>query len=192
MYKRRRLNSSTNTTFSTILSTTPANILPLPASSCKTCHRTLRSVNVATTCPRCKAVVCTICSRTCTEYTHTPSYPPTPALTRSPSPSPTSVAPSPFTQTTNHEHTPLAGRRRKFSSNLTLKVYSEGGRGMRLEDRNTEERTNMCLDDFSLDERARDSSTSTILGCGLTVCRDCCIESIQSEGTLCLDCYARV
>ncbi|KAH7917843.1 hypothetical protein BV22DRAFT_1200189 [Leucogyrophana mollusca] len=152
MYKRRKLSSH------------PPSVPPPPPTpalpsttppACKSCHRALalRATNPPVSCQRCSAVSCTVCSRTCTEYTRTPSNPPTPALTRSPSPA--ILAP-----TTNQHRPPQTGRRRKLAV------------------KDPQEHSGVLLE------------LATVQGCGRTICRDCCVESVHSDGTLCVDCYA--
>ncbi|KAG5340346.1 hypothetical protein C0989_002075 [Termitomyces sp. Mn162] len=55
--------------------------------SCVSCHRALKAAQgLLVICARCSALTCAICSRTCTACPS--SMPPTPYLTRSPTPEP--------------------------------------------------------------------------------------------------------
>lgn len=37
-----------------------------------------------------------------------------------------------------------------------------------------------------------DDGALLVPGCGRPICRTCCVESVQNDGTLCADCYAVV
>ncbi|KAH7886738.1 hypothetical protein F5I97DRAFT_1043337 [Phlebopus sp. FC_14] len=164
--------------------------------SCSTCHRSLSSAmrpttNVPTVCSRCSALTCAICSRICSSYTRHLSFPPTPALTRSSSPSP-------------HAHTPDS-----YSSSFSLK---RAALGLSLSTMNRDvsaiasvKRKKAPVDkeeamiewesgDQPIDtcyERADGYSTSVLIfGCRRVICRACSIESVANDGTLCMDCYA--
>ncbi|KAK2465016.1 hypothetical protein APHAL10511_003092 [Amanita phalloides] len=138
--------------------------------SCKSCHRLLTVIQGQLLfCSRCSAPTCTICSRTCTA--RAPSQPPTPHLTWSPSPSPPqspyqpdpdpgAVADPPYVIPKTSQ---VMGKRRKASDDDLVEQISKSD----------------CSDeDYGIGP-----------GCGRTVCRDCCIENIQSNTISCYDCY---
>ncbi|KAF9236775.1 hypothetical protein BU15DRAFT_49599 [Melanogaster broomeanus] len=193
--KRRRLNhtcssSSIDPGFQPGKALTDnSNILPNHGNSklsCSTCHRALSTVmrpgaGIPLECSRCSAPTCTICARTCTSYTRPSSFPPTPALTRSPSPS-------------SHPDTPLSGSHKRaalglsFSTmncdtSLTLapalvkrkKAPIDKDEG----DANGDLPSRVLTDDSGSCEGVEDGSASLLIaGCGRVVCRACCIESV--------------
>ncbi|KAI6144192.1 hypothetical protein BKA82DRAFT_4168398 [Pisolithus tinctorius] len=167
--------------------------------SCSTCHRALPTVRPdgsAMVCSRCLEPTCNICSRTCTSYTRPSSFPPTPALTRSPTPStsygispsnscfasPRRAALTPGWSAVNCENTAttIPSVKRKKAPNDP----DHGDIGITSCHRQS---------DNPLCEVIDDSTVSVVVpGCGRSICRTCCVESVANDGTLCMDCYALV
>ncbi|KAG6895656.1 hypothetical protein C0992_000177 [Termitomyces sp. T32_za158] len=117
--------------------------VPAAISSCISCHRTLKATHL--TCARCSAPTCAICSRTCTACPS--SMPPTPLLTRSPSPNlspPSPKRPALSIHPTNTHR----GEKRRTNA-----------------DEESQEGFLQTLAEFDLAP-----------GCGRTVCRNCCTE----------------
>ena len=131
---------------------------------------------------RCSAPTCAICSRTCTSYTRPSSLPPTPALTRSPSPS-------------SHVATPVSPKRTalglsyaamNYDTSLTLPPPSATSIKRKKAPIDKED----VDGDGDLDGSAvRDhhdvmstysggTESVVIPGCGRVVCRACCVESV--------------
>ncbi|KAG1745086.1 uncharacterized protein EDB91DRAFT_1122376 [Suillus paluster] len=170
-------------------STTP-NAHKASTSSCSSCHRLLSAsmrygagAGAGVTCARCGSTVCAVCARTCSSMIRPSSFPPTPALTRSPSltaspsPSPSGsprrVALSLSISTMNCDiHLTPSSKRKKPSEKDDVDVdHPSKSRGSLL-----------GLDDGAV----------LVPGCGRPICRTCCVESVQNDGTLCVDCYAVV
>ncbi|KAG0701444.1 hypothetical protein DFH29DRAFT_926545 [Suillus ampliporus] len=155
---------------------------------CSSCHRVLSASmryggGGGVACARCGSAVCAVCARTCSSMIRPSSFPPTPALTRSPSltaspsPSPSGspkrAALSLSISTMNCDiHVTPSSKRKKPSEKDDVDVdHSSKSRG-----------TFLGLDDGAV----------LISGCGRPICRTCCVESVQNDGTLCVDCYAVV
>ncbi|KAG2044071.1 hypothetical protein BDR03DRAFT_940697 [Suillus americanus] len=171
-------------------STTP-NAHKASTLSCSSCHRVLSAsmrsgagAGAGITCARCGSAVCAVCSRTCSSMLRQSSFPPTPALTRcpslsgSPSPSPSgspkraALSLNISTMNCNILLSPSSGKRKKPSDKDDVDVdHPSKYRG-----------TLFGLDDGAL----------LVPGCGRPICRTCCVESVQNDGTLCVDCYAVV
>ncbi|KAG1869130.1 hypothetical protein C8R48DRAFT_700283 [Suillus tomentosus] len=157
--------------------------------SCSSCHRVLSAsmrsgAGAGATCAMCGSAICAVCSRTCSSMLRQSSFPPTPALTRcpslsgSPSPSPSgspkraALSLNISTMNCSILLSPSSGKRKKSSEKDDVDVdYPSKSRG-----------TLFGLDDGAL----------LVPGCGRLICRTCCVESAQNDGTLCVDCYAVV
>ncbi|KAG1782170.1 hypothetical protein EV702DRAFT_1070301 [Suillus placidus] len=165
------------------------NALKTSTLSCSSCHRVLSAsmrsgAGAGATCARCGSAVCAVCSRTCSSMLRQSSFPPTPALTRcpslsgSPSPSPsgspkrTALSLNISTMNCNILLSPSSGKRKKPSEKDDVDV-----------DHPSKSRGTL----FGLDDGA-----FLVPGCGRPICRTCCVESVQNDGTLCVDCYAVV
>ncbi|KAF8556686.1 hypothetical protein OG21DRAFT_1506288 [Imleria badia] len=210
-FKRRRLNYPVDpgcqpgralTDNSNVAPTRNALSLSLCAKlSCSTCHRALSTAirpGVAghSMCSRCSAPTCAICARTCTSYTRPSSLPPTPALTRSPSPS-------------THVTTPVSPKRAALSLSYAVMNY-DASVALPPPSVPSIKRKKAPVDkedfdgDGDLDGNAvRDHhdvmsthgggfESVVISGCGRVVCRACCVESVPNDGKLCVDCFALV
>ncbi|KIJ19414.1 hypothetical protein PAXINDRAFT_166610 [Paxillus involutus ATCC 200175] len=175
---------------------TPNPLLGNPKLSCSTCHRALSiamrsAAGVPLVCSRCSAPTCTICARTCTSYTRPSSVPPTPALTRSSSPC------------SSPAHTPVSssGSPKRVALGLSFTTMNcdpsatPAPAHIKRKKAPTDKDGNLGSRDHETDddscEGVEDGSVF-IHGCGRVVCRACCIESVPSDGKLCLDCYALV
>ncbi|KIJ67330.1 hypothetical protein HYDPIDRAFT_108047 [Hydnomerulius pinastri MD-312] len=211
--KRRRLNRTGSSSSITIDSLAglvpPSKALADSAStlngihvtssklSCSTCHRALSSAmrsgaGAPLVCSRCSAPTCTICARTCTSYTRPPSFPPTPALTRSPTPShirtPGSISPkrtalglSFSTMNSDMSAAPSVKRKQAPIDKDESEVDADGDVGLRFREQPSDA------------AGVEDISTEVVIpGCERVVCRACCVESVANDGKLCLDCYALV
>ncbi|KAG9312648.1 hypothetical protein JVU11DRAFT_7064 [Chiua virens] len=126
---------------------------------------------------RCSAPTCTICARTCTSYTRPLSFPPTPALTRSPSPA-------------AHPHfaTPISPKRVALgfshaamncdaalppSSTKRKKAPTENDHG------DGDLDGSAGRDHYNVHVTHGYGTDSVVLpGCGRIVCRACCVESV--------------
>ncbi|KAG2079874.1 hypothetical protein BD769DRAFT_1559739 [Suillus cothurnatus] len=197
-FKKRKLShiqSSTRHDTSSCTSKAEQSTTPsahkAPNFPCSSCHRVLSAsmrsgagAGAGVTCARCGSVVCAICSRTCSSMLRQSSFPPTPALTRcpslsgSPSPSPSgspkraALSLNISTMNCNILLSPSSGKRKKSSEKDDVDVdHPSKSRG-----------TLFGLDDGAL----------LVPGCGRPICRTCCVESVQNDGTLCVDCYAVV
>ncbi|KAF5370502.1 hypothetical protein D9615_010335 [Tricholomella constricta] len=155
----------------------PVAISTVP--SCVSCHRALNTAQgLLIICARCSSPTCAICSRTCTACPT--SMPPTPYLTRSPTPSP-SPPPSP-------RRTALALHSANTNWGDPMRpaptVVASGEKRRKAAD---EDSTDYSADSWlqSLGEH------DLTLGCGRTVCRNCCTENIESASTTCYDCVGR-
>ncbi|KAF8233792.1 hypothetical protein L208DRAFT_1435457 [Tricholoma matsutake] len=168
LQKRRKLGSA---------SSSPVPTIPSPKQHsstrpiCISCHRAVNSALII--CPRCSSPTCAICSRTCTLIV--PSVPPTPHLTRSPTPMPMSPSQSPCRpalalQSTNTNLCDL-------QSNITHGASSKRRKAVDQDDSNDGQYDHSEFDLFP--------------GCGRTTCRNCCFEDVQSNSTTCYDCYSR-
>ncbi|KAF8130578.1 hypothetical protein EV363DRAFT_1332363 [Boletus edulis] len=208
-FKRRRLDHTIDSGFQASRALTDnSNAVPMQNApslslytkvSCSTCHRALstaiRPGVAVSTCSRCSASTCAICARTCTSYTRPSSLPPTPALTRSP---------SPCTQTT----TPISPKRAVLSvSYATMNcnasvalppafVPSIKRKKAPIDKEDVDDDADLGVDAG----RAHDIMSTydggiesiVIPGCGRIVCRACCVESVLNDGKLCVDCFALV
>ncbi|KAH9931756.1 hypothetical protein B0H21DRAFT_96362 [Amylocystis lapponica] len=171
--KKRRLLAASPSVVDSLLHVpiTPSNVpTPTPvtkASTCTSCHRAFTArPNHLIVCARCRAPTCTICARTCTACP--PSAPPTPALSFSPTP-PATPLPSPRRSALALHTNTLAftpGRRRKAREDEEEHVEGEEG----------------CV---------KDAGAEILPGCGRTICRNCCFESLPSNATTCYDCCGR-
>lgn len=129
-------------------------------------HRFLAFVPQAWSISRCLSPVCTVCARTCSSMIRPPSFPPTPALTRSPSPSvspsesPRRVALSLSISAINCDAPFTPSSKRKKSSE---KDDVDANDPSKFRD------TLLGLDD----------ATVLISGCGRPLCKSCCVESVQ-------------
>ncbi|KZT00004.1 uncharacterized protein LAESUDRAFT_732689 [Laetiporus sulphureus 93-53] len=147
---------------------------------CASCHRgAYGKMSTLVQCARCKAPTCMICSRTCTACY--PSIPPTPALTRSSTPS-ASPLPSP-------KRTALALNTSAANANLTVAPCSVFSSGQRRKLPALEMEEDWKPYPGCEDKSVKDESLS---GCGRTVCRDCCYEDPHSGTTTCYDCYGHL
>ncbi|EPT02249.1 hypothetical protein FOMPIDRAFT_160388 [Fomitopsis schrenkii] len=178
--KRRKLasaqvgrKSSSTSTFG--LTVQHLDTLTHGTALCTSCHRNFaQRLNEVVRCARCRATTCLVCSRTCSAPPL--SLPPTPALTRSSTPSPYPSPRRPALALSTNSRIPngmvnalpstrghaATGKRRK-----PLLLNSDEG----------------CSSD---DEKAgKDTSQH---GCGRTVCRKCCHENPLSATTICYDC----
>jgi hypothetical protein len=148
---------------------------------------------------RCNSSTCVICSRTCTAFT--PSYPPTPALSYSPTPPATPIL-SPRRQVLSLHSAnsnsvqncpPTSNKRRKS-------LYEQEGY--------TDTDDVMGVPKLLDEDGNVEMSTSSNSGCGRVVCRSCSFENAQrfvedtflcsprvlvftSDTTTCFDCYGR-
>ncbi|KAG2148892.1 hypothetical protein DEU56DRAFT_782713 [Suillus clintonianus] len=165
-------------------STTP-NAHKASNLSCSSCHRVLSAsmrFGAGVTCARCGSAVCAVCARTCSSMLQQSSFPPTPALTRSPS---LSGSPSP---------SPSGSPKRAALSlsistmNCDVHLSPSSGKRKKLSEK----------DDVDLDHPSKSRGTLfglgdgalLVSGCGRPICRTCCVECVQNDGTLCVDCYA--
>ncbi|OAX37741.1 hypothetical protein K503DRAFT_215757 [Rhizopogon vinicolor AM-OR11-026] len=138
--------------------------------SCSSCHRVLSasmrygaSAGAGVNCARCGSPVCTVCTRTCSSMIRPPSFPPTPALTRSPSVSPSGsprrAALSLSISAINCDlHFTPSSKRKKPSEKDDLDADHSQFRD-----------TLLGLDDTAV----------LVSGCGRPICRTCCVESVQ-------------
>lgn len=175
-HKRRRTLTSPVSNVLTGSADTPVpSVIPATSKSsgflaCKSCHRSSAVIpGQIIRCPRCSAPTCAICSRTCN--TRVPSQPPTPHLTWSSSPSPT--------QSSRSLSTGLDSNSNSGAEKITKAT------GKRRKDTD-DDSTDAIDDDFR-----SDTDYGTEPGCGRTICRDCCIENIQSNTISCYDCYGQ-
>lgn len=130
---------------------------------------------------RCSAPTCAICARTCTSYTRPSSFPPTPALTRSPSPS-------------THGNTPVSPKRTALSLSYAT-MNCDASVALPPPSVPSIKRKKALIEkedvngDGDLDSTTgrdhhdvmsiHNGGTDAIVipGCGRVVCRACCIES---------------
>ncbi|KAN0078305.1 hypothetical protein V8E55_010362 [Tylopilus felleus] len=209
-FKRRRLNNAIDPGCQPSRALTDnSNVAPTPNAlpsavyaklSCSTCHRALSTAirpGVAghSICSRCSAPTCAICARTCTSYTRPSSFPPTPALTRSPSPS-------------THGNTPVSPKRTALSLSYAT-MNCDASVALPPPSVPSIKRKKALIEkedvngDGDLDSTTgrdhhdvmsiHNGGTDAIVipGCGRVVCRACCIES-PNDGKLCVDCFAFV
>ncbi|KAG1838285.1 hypothetical protein DFJ58DRAFT_814456 [Suillus subalutaceus] len=171
-------------------STTP-NVHKTSTLSCSSCHRVLSAsmrsgagAGAGVTCARCGSAVCAVCSRTCSSMLRQSSFPPTPALTRCPS---LSGSPSP-SPSGSPKRAALSLNISTMNCNILLSPSS--GKRKKPSDK----------DDVDVDHPSKyrgtlfgpDDGALLVPGCGRPICRTCCVESVQNDGTLCVDCYAVV
>ncbi|KAG8215835.1 hypothetical protein J3R82DRAFT_7778 [Butyriboletus roseoflavus] len=191
-WKRRRLNHATDSGCqpgraladnSNVSPTPNVPSLSLYAKlSCSTCHRALSTavrpgVADPSICSRCAAPTCAICARTCTSYTCPPSLPPTPALTRSPSPSTTQAATTPVSP----KRAALALSYAAMNCDPSLALSSSIKRKkapIDKEDGDGDGELGGSHHDV-VSGSVRDGTESIVIpGCGRVVCRACCVESV--------------
>ncbi|EJD00515.1 uncharacterized protein FOMMEDRAFT_148257 [Fomitiporia mediterranea MF3/22] len=205
--KRRRISRASSATSGsdstcTIARTSPpvlasdAFVFPAPDTSdlsCVSCHRALGTHAGAgpkqtqyIVCPRCRATSCTICSRTCTSIP--PSHPPTPLLSFSPSPPGTPSGPAecrPLPQEFHLDETPKQRTRSDAQTH-----HTETARRRRHSDIvEDDERTVVGAEDDSTTHTKITDDSAPLPGCGRILCKNCCIENIQTGATTCYDCY---
>ncbi|KAL5514135.1 hypothetical protein ACEPAG_2896 [Sanghuangporus baumii] len=204
--KRRKLSvasSATSGTDSTGIScsspSVPASdafLFPVPEinndPSCVSCHRALGTNTSISTkqnhfiiCPRCRATSCTICSRTCTAIPA--SQPPTPLLSFSPSPPGTPLGPTedrtlPLPSEFHIDETP-----RPRARTYTRPESARRRRHSDIED--DDERTVVGTEDDTLTRMKGVEDSGASPGCGRVMCKNCCIENVQTGATTCYDCY---
>ncbi|KAK0455788.1 uncharacterized protein EV420DRAFT_559983 [Desarmillaria tabescens] len=165
MNKRRRISLLSSKQTSTSLE----QVKDIPAGGlvCIACNRAINTrTSCAILCSRCGSSTCVICSRKCTAH-RPPSSPPTASL--SPSRSALALnAPNTnlmTTTTTNPPPSPLPqSHKRKKPADSDSEV---GGKSESRKDGDGEEE---------------------VTSCGRVVCRNCCVENVQSDTTTCLDC----
>ncbi|KAF8063489.1 hypothetical protein FPV67DRAFT_247800 [Lyophyllum atratum] len=144
--------------------------------SCVSCHRALNTAHgLPIVCAQCSSPTCAICSRTCTASLT--SMPPTPYLTRSPTPCPSPpLSPQRSALTLNSMNTNTSDPQR---STPTLPGSNEKRKKGADED-NQDYSSDGWIQSLGEFDLAR--------GCGRTVCRNCCTENIESASTTCHDC----
>ncbi|KAI0723664.1 hypothetical protein C8Q72DRAFT_858653 [Fomitopsis betulina] len=181
--KRRRLASApfgrkSSSTLTSELTEQHLDTLAGRTALCTSCHRNLaqRLIDVVR-CARCRETTCLVCSRTCSAPPLI--LPPTPALTRSTTPTPcpsprrTALALSTNSRTTNGMLNTLPSARGYAATGKRRKPHSL--------DADDSEHASCSSDD----EKA---GKHTSHGCGRIVCRKCCHENPSSATTTCYDC----
>ncbi|KAH9929168.1 uncharacterized protein B0H18DRAFT_997868 [Fomitopsis serialis] len=180
--KRRRLVSAQSSAKDASTLTAPAeqhlDLVGDGVPVCVSCHRSFaRRVSEIVRCARCRATTCLVCSRACSAPPL--SLPPTPALTRSSTPSP-SPFPSP-------RRPALALSTNSRTANALLNPASDhattGKRRKPLQWDTDEDEQQSSLSDH---EKA--PKETALRGCGRIVCRNCCYENTMSASTTCYDC----
>ncbi|KAF9466784.1 hypothetical protein BDZ94DRAFT_1250768 [Collybia nuda] len=145
--------------------------------TCTSCHRSLNTAQGRPIiCSRCSSPTCTICSRTCTASPLSSSVPPTPHLTRSPTPATTP---------------PQSPRRSALTLHSANTNYGDLQRTTVAVIPNTGKRRKGIEEDY-LDSGSSEQSSGDhdlVPGCGRIMCRNCCFENSQSNTTTCYDCY---
>jgi len=147
--------------------------------SCISCRRALNTAQgLLVICARCSSPTCAICSRTCTASPT--SMPPTPFLTRSPTPCPSpSLSPRRSALTLHSANTNSGDPQRG-----TQTMAGSGEKRRKVVDDDNE--------DYSTDSWIRSLGEFDLArGCGRTICRNCCTENIESASTTCYDCALR-
>ncbi|KAG7446140.1 uncharacterized protein BT62DRAFT_1076527 [Guyanagaster necrorhizus] len=166
MNKRRRISLLP----SKLASTSSESVKDIPAGSfvCIACNRTITTrTSCAILCSRCGSPTCVICSRKCTAH-------------RPPLPSPSaSLSPSRSALALNAPNTNLMI---VTTTNLPTSPPAQSHKRKKTTDGDTE------VPGKSVSSKDGDGEEE-VTSCGRVVCRNCCIENVQSEITTCLDCF---
>ncbi|KAK0490372.1 hypothetical protein IW261DRAFT_1431777 [Armillaria novae-zelandiae] len=163
MNKRRRISLLSSKPVST--SSEPVKDIPAGGLVCAACNRAINTrTSCAILCSRCGSSTCVICSRKCTAH-RSPSSPPTVLL--SPSRSALALnAPNTNLMIATTTNPPLSS----LLQSHKRKKAADSDTGAKLE----------SIKDSDCEEE----ETS----CGRMVCRNCCVENVESDTTTCLDC----
>ncbi|PBK65656.1 hypothetical protein ARMSODRAFT_961012 [Armillaria solidipes] len=163
MNKRRRISLLSSKPVST--SSEPVKDIPAGGLVCTACNRAINTrTSCAILCSRCGSSTCVICSRKCTAH-RPPSSPPTVSL--SPSRSALALnAPNTNLMTATTTNPPLS----PLPQSHKRKKTADSDTGGKLE----------SIKDSDYEEEGT--------SCGRMVCRNCCVENVQSDTTTCLDC----
>ncbi|KAG6811217.1 hypothetical protein H0H92_008478 [Tricholoma furcatifolium] len=171
---KRRKVATPSLAISTPTKPSPAPIAPV-VLKCISCHRSLNAAQgLLVICARCAAASCAICTRTCTACPSSDSIPPTPYLTRSPTP--TAIAPAPTSP-----RPALAS----LAPNRTTNASSNNG------NRGEKRRVSGAPDEQEEDIEAFLTEWNLAPGCGRIVCKKCCVENKESGSVACHDCMVR-
>ncbi|KAL4071900.1 hypothetical protein J3A83DRAFT_2932828 [Scleroderma citrinum] len=163
--------------------------------SCSSCHRALSSAvhpgaGPVVTCTRCAAPMCTVCSRTCS--TIQLAFPLTPPLTRSPTPSLVHGNPQTNSGYASPKRTALGSSSFVMNCDPATALSVKRKRPL-IEKDGADISVKPCDQQSSSPYDIIDDITSVLLpGCGRTICRACCVESVADHGTCCMDCYTLV
>ncbi|KAK0231474.1 hypothetical protein IW262DRAFT_1344459 [Armillaria fumosa] len=163
MNKRRRISLLSTKPVST--SSEPVKDIPVGGLVCTACNRAINTrTSCAILCSRCGSSTCVICSRKCTAH-RPPSSPPT-----------VSLSPSRSALALNAPNTNLMTA---TTMNLPLSPLLQSHKRKKAADSDTEGKLESIKDSDCEEE-----GTS----CGRMICRNCCVENVESDTTTCLDC----
>ncbi|KIM63257.1 hypothetical protein SCLCIDRAFT_117859 [Scleroderma citrinum Foug A] len=164
--------------------------------SCSSCHRALSSAvrsgaGLVVICAKCMAPTCTVCSRTCSSIQ--PPFPLTPPPTQSPSPSPIQGNNQSNPGSTSPKRIALGSNAFVMHCDATMPPSVKRKRSL-VEKVDADTRVKTCdQQSSSLScDIVDDISSVPLPGCGRIICKACCIESVVSGDTLCVDCDALV
>ncbi|KAK0191584.1 hypothetical protein F5146DRAFT_606594 [Armillaria mellea] len=164
MNKRRRISPLSSKPDST--SSEPVKDIPVGGLVCTACNRAINTrTSCAILCSRCGSSTCVICSRKCTA--HRPlSSPPTVSLSRS--------------RSALALNAPNTNLMTEPTANPPLPPLPQSHKRKKTADSDTESKLESIKDSDCEEEGTN---------CGRMVCRNCCVESVQSDTTTCLDCF---